>query len=1306
MKIQNRLILSFKIPACVTAGLTTVFLMLFVGATKAQTGPAITNIYPDGTYQFQPSPTISFYASSAAGVTNVSVTLNSTSLTGQAGLPKTLTSGNGLTVTGPSTDEYVSGGPLVSNTLYSATIKATDANGNLTSTNISFDTINPSYTWEARDWDYTSNAISGLFIDNPQTNAYAGLASTDGTDFHSTNPGQGNASYRPQGLETEGPADTPRLAYSPFTTNVDYDVGYNNGGNWGNYTRHYPAGSYNVYVRASDGNGPQSNAGDISVVAGTASFTNTGPYYFSVNSTGWSTYEWYPLVDSSNNLAILTVPNDGAASTLRLTIDGGNCNENFFMLVPINTNAPVVGDAVITNIFPNGSYQFQQTNESAFTVISSNGINNIEVDYAATNLMGQTSAGSLTSGNGLTVTGSSTNKTVTFPLSTDTVYTVSISVLDGNNNATITNISFDTVNPNYYTWEAEDYNYSSGQYYDNPQTNQYYGLNGTSNIDDYYNDGVNQGGLYRSGVFADWQPGQVTADGEVRQAYINTTNYLGYPNQDYELGFTEGGEWANYTRNFPSGTWNVYMRAASGGNGSSDSASLWSVTSDPTQPNQTTVKLGTFSVPGTGSWTKGAWVPLLNTGGYMARFSGGSLQTLRMMIDNGNCNVNYFMLVPADLSANPPPYLNSFYPDGSSLFQNTNQLNFTVNSSVGISTNNITVNLDGQNVSGLTFSGNQFAWNVSGPVRTNSYHTAIITMSDTAGTTISTNVFGTFDAADYQLEAENYDYTSNGVSGLFFDNQVNAYAGLGAKSNVDCLETDTGAFTRGYTYRTNNGIDFPDTTSGDMPRTQFTSVGKTDYSIGSLGVNSWLNYTRHYPAGTYNVYGRFAEGAGTAGAMLSMVTAGYGTTNQTTSQLGTFSVPNNGWGTWEWVPMVSGATLAKVTLNGSQTTLQLAGTTGNEVNANFLMLVPADLSVPTIGNEYPNGSTFFQGTNALSFTASSSAGISTNNITVTLNGVNVTNLTFSGSSASWMVSAPLQSNALYTAIITVTSLTGNSTSVTNTFDTFSSANYQWEAENYDYTSNGVSGLFFDNQVNAYAGLGALSNVDVLEDDSAAFTRGYTYRSNNGADFPDTTSGDMPRTQFTSVGATDYSIGSFGGGSWANYTHHYPLGTYTVWVRAAEGAGNAACTLSKVTAGVGTTNQTSSLLGTFHILVNGWSTWEWSPLVDAGSNYVKVTFDGSQTTLKLAGEDNEANMNFFMLVPTTPYPPIKASISGGNIVLSFVTQTGYHYQVQYKNNLSDATWTSLGSPLTGNNTVQSVNDAISAGSHRFYRLQIQ
>jgi hypothetical protein len=91
----------------------------------------------------------------------------------------------------------------------------------------------------------------------------------------------------------------------------------------------------------------------------------------------------------------------------------------------------------------------------------------------------------------------------------------------------------------------------------------------------------------------------------------------------------------------------------------------------------------------------------------------------------------------------------------------------------------------------------------------------------------------------------------------------------------------------------------------------------------------------------------------------------------------------------------------------------------------------------------------------------------------------------------------------------------------------------------------------------------------------------------------------------------------------------------------------------------------------------------------------------------AGED-EANVNFLLLVKMTPAPQLAAAVASGLNSISFPTEMGYSYQVQYKNNLSDPTWTSLGAVVAGDWTTHSVQDPspISAHTTRFYRVQVQ
>lgn len=926
-------------------------MMLCGGAAQAQS--AIANVYPNGSYQFQASPTLSFTASSTAGVTGVTVQLTIISLSTGTSFSRNLSLGNGLTTTGANTSLTVSAA-LASNTLYSAAIQVTDANNSVASATETFDTITPIYTFEAEDWDFTSNNVSGLFIPNPQTNQYAGLASTSGADYSSGNQGSGGSPYRPQGLETETASDTPRQAYIG-TTNVDYDVGFNNGGNWGDYTRKYPQGTYNLYLRGSGGNGPQADAASLTVVAGNAVLAGTGPYQFSVAGKGWQTFTWCPLIDTgSGNPAQITF--DGNPSTLRVLIDKGNCNENFYMLVPLNTNV-VVSTVTLTNETPNSSELYNQNATFSITAASPTAPvspANFDVQVTETNVWGNGSVVNLTSTSGLTVTGPTTNLTASFPLVANTFYTVVSQVTDENGTPISATTTFDTLTPPpitptasaNYTFEAEDFDYASGQYFDNPQTNAYYGLDGTAGVDYYLSGAQQSDGYLRAGL-------NTEANGDVvRPAYNNTVNQFGAPNVDYDVGFTAGGQWGNYTRNYPAGTYNIYVRASDGGNSTVDSGSIATVVAGAAS------KLGTFSVPATGGWQTYNWVPVLDASGKLARFNGGSLETLRATTDNGNYNVNFYLLTPADPSVKPLPTVSNFEPDGTGLFQATNELSFTADSSAGLSTSNIKLNLNGVNVSGLSFSGSSSAWNVTYPVKVNGYYTAIVTLTDGNGTISSTNVFGTYSSTNYQFEAEDYDYSNGVTAGLFFDNpQVDSYANLAGESGVDLLESDVNGPGRGNSYRLAGFLNFPDTAANDLPRAQFTA-GTTDWSVGSFGPGSWANYTRHYPAGTYYVVGRFAEGAAQTHAGLALVTSGYGTPLQTSNFLGTFTIPEGGWSSWEWVNLLDNSgNLAKVALDGTQQTLKLIGSPSNsepEANVNFFMLVATtpspNITAKVVGN--------------------------------------------------------------------------------------------------------------------------------------------------------------------------------------------------------------------------------------------------------------------------------------------------------------------------------------------------------------------
>ena len=66
------------------------------------------------------------------------------------------------------------------------------------------------------------------------------------------------------------------------------------------------------------------------------------------------------------------------------------------------------------------------------------------------------------------------------------------------------------------------------------------------------------------------------------------------------------------------------------------------------------------------------------------------------------------------------------------------------------------------------------------------------------------------------------------------------------------------------------------------------------------------------------------------------------------------------------------------------------------------------------------------------------------------------------------------------------------------------------------------------------------------------------------------------------------------------------------------------------------------------------------------------------------------------------PVVTASVSGGQVQLSFPTLYGPKYQVYYKTNITEASWHALGSPVVGDGTVKTVSDSAGASS-RYYTV---
>jgi hypothetical protein len=418
---------------------------------------------------------------------------------------------------------------------------------------------------------------------------------------------------------------------------------------------------------------------------------------------------------------------------------------------------------------------------------------------------------------------------------------------------------------------------------------------------------------------------------------------------------------------------------------------------------------------------------------------------------------------------------------------------------------------------------------------------------------------------------------------------------------------------------------------------------------------------------------------------------------------------------------------------------------------NFFMLTSGTNTPPAITSFYPDGLQPFETTNALTFDVSSSLStVSQANIQVTLNGVNVSSqLSFSGSSTNWAVTLPLPAQGLYTCVISAKDANGNSNSYTETFDTFSQNNLMIEAGDFDF--NG--GQWIDNPLetattvaaaNSYYGYPEGNSANSAEygidyDTTNLPGEAYNYRLDGNTPATVSVTGTACGTEVTSdflrdklinegSGAqppfedvpgeavpttnTDYDVGWWAPGTWLNYTRTFPTNAYRVWGRLASGAPYTNCTVSLVTSGQDTSNQTAQVLGTFSDTnANGFQSWHWVPLTGNNGQPVVLSMGGVET-LKLTAPSGSAggslNSHFYMFVPSAVVASfsINVSVSAGAVSIHIPTLSGHSYTVQYSTSLNPANWQTLGSGITGDGTVKTVSDSTAGGAQRFYRVQAQ
>jgi hypothetical protein len=305
------------------------------------------------------------------------------------------------------------------------------------------------------------------------------------------------------------------------------------------------------------------------------------------------------------------------------------------------------------------------------------------------------------SANGTTISGSLPGSA----LQSNKVYSAELVVTDVAGTKSSTNTFwFDTFSDAYLlsssvkTIEAEEYNYTAGTNQWDPipvsgvDTNTvfvngfgvgYFDLVGTAGID-YSNHNANpdaKWSMFRT------QDAVNTINGGLVGVYYSVTNGDVNPLEtdpgsdnirsqhaavgllEYVTGRNDTGDWQNYTRSFSPAFYVAYLRYSSFGATSNE---LHLVTSDPTQTNQTTVKLGTFHIPNNIRWANYLYTPLVNDEGNQPLLSLSGTNTLRLVSagtkgeDQNKAMINYIMLVQTPVSVYSSATINGTYaPEGS-----------------------------------------------------------------------------------------------------------------------------------------------------------------------------------------------------------------------------------------------------------------------------------------------------------------------------------------------------------------------------------------------------------------------------------------------------------------------------------------------------------------------------------------------------------------------------------------------------------------------------------------------------------------
>jgi hypothetical protein len=500
---------------------------------------------------------------------------------------------------------------------------------------------------EAEDADFghgqfvTTNHIG---MDGPYPGgSYKNLGTPADLDFDWHAEGPNGQPYRPNtGLSAGKEQGTAGNNRGTFAVTDWWTLGWNNEGDWENYTRAFPSApqDYIVLVHVASGGAPIGIELD-QITSGVGlddaqQIKNPLGYFSPGRATAsYDTLELFPLTDTNGNLVTVNL---SGTSTLRATmLPGSNEDVDYFAFIP--AAAPLFAATASTR------------DQIAATLVDLPTKPPISVDTTSISLTldGLAVAGTPSKVNGIT--------TVTIPVSPllakGSTHTLAAHVNDTNGNSYSLSTSFSVatiITHDTLFIEAEDADYGHGQFV----TTANIGMNGPypggsytnlgtlGDLDyDWHAEGPN-GQVYRiaTGLSAGKEFGSAGSD----RGYFQVTDW-------WTLGWNAGGDWENYTRPFPAKDqwYEIYGHFASGG--SPIGIRLDQVVSGTGlyTTNQVLKTLGFFA-PGraTAGWDNLETFPLLTApGGGPTVVQLNGTTTLRATLMPGSAeDMDYYAFVP------------------------------------------------------------------------------------------------------------------------------------------------------------------------------------------------------------------------------------------------------------------------------------------------------------------------------------------------------------------------------------------------------------------------------------------------------------------------------------------------------------------------------------------------------------------------------------------------------------------------------------------------------------------------------------